>query len=377
MITPPMVVFLLGTAFVFYVLAGYPIVLGVLARLRTRPVGKRSLVKSVSVLLPVYNGEAWLEAKLASLLALDYPRDQVEILVVSDGSTDRTVEIASAFAGQGVRVLAVPHAGKAAALNTALAEARGDILLFTDVRQPLEAPALRELVECFADPEVGVASGELVLLGEDTDEKASVGLYWRYEKWIRKRMARLDSFLGATGAIYAMRRDLARELPPDTLLDDVYLPLAAFFAGYRVVFDERARAFDRVSALPVEFHRKVRTLAGVYQVIGFYPALLGPRNRMWFHFVSHKFGRMLLPWALLVMALSSIWLPEGWRAAAWFAQLSVYMLALIDSQVPPEFPGKPMSAAARTFVVLMAATLCSVAILFLPARRLWKIGEQA
>jgi cellulose synthase/poly-beta-1,6-N-acetylglucosamine synthase-like glycosyltransferase len=369
--TAPVVVFLVCTAFVVCVLIGYPVVLGLQARLGTRPVRKRPLVTSVSVLLPVHNGEPWLKAKLESLLALDYPRDQIEILVVSDGSTDRTVEIASAYVSQGIRILAVPRGGKAAALNAALAEARGEILLFTDVRQHLEPAALRELVACFADPEVGVASGELILVSGSSGG-APVGLYWKYEKWIRKHLAAIDSFHGATGAIYAMRRELARPVPVDTLLDDVYLPLGAFFAGYRVVFEERARAFDRVTALEDEFRRKVRTLAGVLQIVRLYPALLGPtRNRMWFHFVSHKLFRMLLPWALLAMAVSSLWLPEGWRVAAWSMQGTLYGLALLDPLVPQWLPGKALSSFSRTFVVLMTATLCSVAILVVPPRKLW------
>jgi hypothetical protein len=198
-----------------------------------------------------------------------------------------------------------------------------------------------------------------------------VGLYWKYEKWIRKQLSRLDSIPGATGCIYAMRRSLARPLPPDTLVDDMFLPLGAFFAGYRVILDESARAFDYPTQLASEFRRKVRTLAGVYQVIGQYPALIGPRNRMWIHFVSHKLARLILPWALLAAAVSTLFLPAPWRTWMGAAQALVYGLALADYVLPSVFPLKRLTSPLRTFLVLMAASLCAVCILFVPPRLLW------
>src|ERR1035437_4486093 len=165
---------------------------------------------TVSVILPVYNGERWIAAKLQSILALNYPGELVEILGVSDGSTDASGTIVGGITGRAkIESLAVPKGGKAAALNAALARASGEILFFTDVRQPLHPDSLANLVACFADPQVGVASGELVILDGAGLEEASVGLYWKYEKWIRKQLSRLDSVLGATGCIYAMRRELA------------------------------------------------------------------------------------------------------------------------------------------------------------------------
>ena len=116
-------------------------------------------------------------------------------------------------------------------------------------------------------------------------------------------MSRLDSFHGVTGSIYALRRELAVPIPPDTLNDDMYLPLHAFLKGYRITFDEQAQARDYPTLLDAEFRRKVRTLAGVFQIMGKLPALLGPGNRMWFHFVSHKVARLLLPYALIAAAI--------------------------------------------------------------------------
>ncbi|MEO8373553.1 MAG: glycosyltransferase family 2 protein, partial [Candidatus Solibacter sp.] len=299
-------VFAASIAFCAYTLFGYPMLLALLVRWRSRPVHKSPLLTTVSLILPVHNGESFIADKLASIRALAYPKELMELLVVCDGTSDATREIVSSFSGlPTLTIIDLPHGGKAVALNSAIARATGEILFFTDVRQYLDPACLTNLVECFADPQVGVASGELIIRDAATLEEASVGLYWKYEKWIRKQLSRLDSVPGATGCIYAMRRSLAAPLPPDTLNDDMYLPLGAFFRGYRVIFDESALAFDYPTGLSSEFRRKVRTLAGVYQIVGFYPALLGPRNRTWLHFFSHKLARLLMPWALVAAALST------------------------------------------------------------------------
>lgn len=365
-------VFIVSAALVLYVLFGYPALLGWLARRRTRPVEKGPALKTVSVLLPVHNGEAWLHQKLRSILALDYPRELVQVLVISDGSEDATEDIARQFSGQGVELISLEHGGKAVALNEGLKRARGEILFFTDVRQALDPASLRRLVECFADPQVGVASGELIIRRGDTLEEANVGAYWRYEKWIRKHQSRIDSMLGATGCIYAMRARLAEPLAADAILDDVDLPLGAFFHGYRIILEESARAYDYPTSLESEFRRKVRTLAGVYQTLARHPRLLGPRNRMWVHYVSHKLGRQLLPWALVAALASSFWLPGAWRAVALAAQACFYGVAVLDTFVPEANPLKKATSPARTFMVLMAAAWCAAFFPLLPKRRLWQ-----
>jgi cellulose synthase/poly-beta-1,6-N-acetylglucosamine synthase-like glycosyltransferase len=371
-------VFILAALFLLYVLAGYPLLLALLVRVRgNAPISKNFAPRTVSILLPVRNGERWLRAKLESILRLDYPKDLLEILVISDGSTDQTEAIAQEFAHQGVRLISVSRGGKAAALNAGLRRAQGEILFFTDVRQQLDPAALRELVACFSDPRVGVASGELFIRDGKTREEANVGLYWRYEKWIRRRLSQLDSVLGATGCIYAMRRELAVEMPEDTLLDDVYLPLAAFFRGYRVILDERARAFDVSMSLDTEFRRKVRTLAGVYQVMRQYPRLLRPSNRMWIHFVSHKFARLLLPFALVAAAVASFWLPVLWAKLVLLVQGLFYGLAAVDPWIPDRWRLKSLTSPIRTFVAFMAAALAAVSFFFVPSSRFWSETKPA
>ena len=158
------VVFLASLSFTIYILFGYPLLLAVLAR-NEHKIRKRFEPQDVSILLTVYNGEKWIRDKLRSILDLDYPPQLIAVTVISDGSTDRTDEIVRGFAGQGVELLRVPRGGKAAALNAGLRAARGRILFFTDVRQPLDPGCLKSLVACLGDPSVGAACGQVYFLG--------------------------------------------------------------------------------------------------------------------------------------------------------------------------------------------------------------------
>src|SRR5438270_353066 len=183
-------IFLLSVAFALYAVVGYPALLAVLARIRPRPVRKSFLARRITVLLPVRNGSRWIAAKLESLLTQRYAPELVDILVISDGSTDDTDEIVQNFASSGrVRLLRVPSGGKALAINAGIAEARGDLLFFTDIRQIITPDSLRNLVSCLGDPEVGAVSGEIVIRQGETLEEMSIGAYWKYEKWIRKHQS--------------------------------------------------------------------------------------------------------------------------------------------------------------------------------------------
>lgn len=367
-------IFLLSAALALYILAGYPVLLLFWRRIAARPVVRsEGHLPTVTVVIPVYNGERFLLDKLNSLLALDYPAERLDIVVISDGSTDRTSEIARSFSSSRVRLLELPRGGKCAGLNAGISVATGEILLLTDARQVIEPDGVKHLMANFTDPTVGAVSGQLKIRRGDSREEADIGLYWRFETWIRDSLSAIDSMFGATGPFYALRRELAVHVPDDTLLDDMYLPLAAFRRGYRLVVDLRAVAWDYPTSLETEMNRKVRTLAGNYQLLVRCPWLLGWGNRMWLHFISYKFGRLLLPFLLVTMLGASLALEDP--ARLWLAgvQLGGYALALADPILPRGFPLKRLSSLARTFVSMMVAAVAGLKVFFVPPRSLWKV----
>ena len=368
----PAVIFCASCAFILYVLAGYPILLAEYAKRFPKPIQKAEWFPRVSIIVPVRNGAKWVQPKIRSLLASEYPAELLDILIVSDGSTDGTNELVQGFGDPRVVLLALPSGGKAIAVTRGLAQVQGDIIVLTDVRQAFDPQAMKKLVACFADPSVGVVTGELIIREGHSLEEHQTGLYWRYEKWIRRNLNRIDAMLGATGSIYAIRRELAAPVPPGTLLDDVYLPFLIAFQGHRIYFEDQAKAYDLPTSLKSEFWRKVRTQAGVYQILMNFPCLLWPGNGRFLHFASHKAGRLLLPFALLAALVSSFVLPNPWNWIIVAAQATFYCLALIDPLVPERTPVKRLSAVVRAFVVLVAAAACAPIVFVLPANALWR-----
>lgn len=368
----PVLGFAVCVSFVLYVLAGYPVALALWARLFPKPIQKVFAPRRVSVVVPVRNGAAWVVRKLDSLLASNYPAELLDVLIVSDGSSDQTNELVAAYPDARVRLLALPPGGKATAVTKALAAVQGEIIVLTDVRQTFDAEAIRYLVSCFADETVGVVTGELVIREGNSQEEFNTGLYWKYEKWIRRNLNRIDAMLGATGSIYAIRRELSVAIPPEILLDDVYVPFSAAFRGFRIYFEDRAKAYDLPTSLNSEFRRKVRTQAGIYQIMVQFPALLSPFNRRFVHFLSHKLGRLLLPFAIVGAFLFSLFLPQPWMGLFVALQAVFYGLGLLDPRIAESSPVKRLSAVIRAFVVLVAAAACAIEVFFRPARQLWK-----
>ncbi len=365
-------IFTCSVLFVVYVVAGYPLLLAVYARLFPQPIHKEPAQKRLSIIVPVRNGARWIESKIRSLLASNYPPELIDILIVSDGSSDGTNDLVQRYPDSRVRLLALPAGGKAVAVSRGFENVSAEIIVLTDVRQEFDREAVGKLVSCFADPSVGVVTGELVIREGRSPEEYNTGLYWRYEKWIRRNLNRIDAMLGATGSIYALRRELATAIPPEILLDDVYIPLTAAFRGFRIYFEDSAKAYDLPTSLHSEFWRKVRTQAGVYQILSQFPALLWPGNRRFVHFLSHKVGRLALPFGLMAVFASSFELPAPWRTVMVAGQSAFYALALLDPMIPRKSPLKRCSSTIRAFVVLVSAALCAVAVLFVPARRLWR-----
>ena len=366
-------VLLISAALIFHIAVGYPLLLALrLGAAKGPPAKDPRFTATVSVVMAVHNGAALLRRKLGVLLELDYPRELVDIIVVSDGSTDETEDTAREFADQRVRLIVAPRGGKASALNYGLAAATGEILFFTDVRQPLQPDCLRHLIANFADPSVGVATGELHLLPGENGEQKDMDLYWRYEVWARKRHSEIDSLFNATGCIYAMRRELALPIPANTLIDDAMLPLRAFLGGYRIILDTQAIAYDYPAVAGTEFRRRLRTLGGLWQVSARLPQLFTAANRMRFHFLSHKFGRLVLPWAILLFLISSLFLPtSGFRTFLLGAEAAWLFLALANGLVPSGSSLKRLTSPARTLVVMNVAAICGLAVFFVPATKLW------
>jgi cellulose synthase/poly-beta-1,6-N-acetylglucosamine synthase-like glycosyltransferase len=373
-----MYAFWFAAGLMLYTYAGYPLWMYLRSRLQPRPPRQGSNLPTVSIILAVHNGAGLLRQKIAHLLALDYPRDRVEITIVSDGSTDGTDDILNELQGPHLQSLrCAEHSGKAAALNIGMKSATGEILLFLDIRPWIESNALQLLISNFEDPRVGCVTGELVLRddGHDPGAKAVGGLYWRYEQWIRNCEATVDSPLGVYGGFYAIRRKLASTLPEGTILDDMLQPLSVIRQGYRSVLDLRARVYDIWPRnLRGEFHRKVRTLAGNFQLIQLAPWLLSRENRLRFELISHKLMRLLVPVLLVILLLSSSLLARQSMlyAGTLVAQLGFYALAALGAG-----RGIPnltrIAAPASAFCMLNAAVVVGFYKFLFTRGPLWKI----
>jgi biofilm PGA synthesis N-glycosyltransferase PgaC len=356
------IVFYISVAVIVYAYFLYPAIIVVWARLFPRRIEKRYRHVPVSVVMAARNEEANISARIENLLAQEYPHALLEVVVVSDGSTDRTAELARQFTHHGVNVIECSSpVGKAAALNIGVASASHGIVVFADARQRFSSNAIAELVSVFHDESVGAVSGELILLsGEKAGEvHEGVGLYWRYEKLIRRSESAVASVVGATGSIYAVRRRLYEPLEPHTLLDDFLVPMRIVLAGYRVIFIRAARAFDLSSPTAKrEFSRKVRTLAGNFQAVAMEPRLLSARaNPVIFQFVSHKLLRLVVPYCCVAAWVSSALLPGPLYAAAFALQTIFYFLGMLNLTPLRTSPIATLFRISWTFIVLNAAAV--------------------
>lgn len=287
-----------------YTYVGYPALVALCARLAPMAIASdASYVPKVSVLIPVYNAASYVAPKLESLLAQDYPEGQLEILVYSDASDDGSDDAVRAFEGRGVKLVrGETRRGKPTALNVLRRLATGEVFVLTDIRQPLVPGAVRALVAPLADESVGTVSGNLELVGE-----AGAGAYWRYENFIRKQEARFRGMCGVTGPLYAIRASDLGEVPEDIVLDDMWIPLRLGLEGKKLVLAEEAIAYDEAFDDDREKGRKVRTLAGNFQILERLPALLSPRdNPTFFETASHKVLRLAGPLMLGGAALGAL-----------------------------------------------------------------------
>lgn len=363
-------------ALVAYAYAGYPLLVALLARRYGEAPHTGGHAEQLTVVIAAYNEESRIAARVRDVLEQDYPPDRLRVLVVSDGSHDGTARAAAVVDDDRVRVLELPaNAGKAMALNAAMRQVDSPLVAFTDVRQRFAPGALRALVAPFADPSIGAVSGELVIASSGNGADEGVGLYWRMEKRLRSDEARLGWLHGVTGAVHAMRVPLFRPMPAGTVLDDMWMPLQVLHAGHRVWMSREAVAFDRSSAdVEEEFRRKLRTLAGNWQLIARLPWLLVPvRNPVFFAWFSHKLLRLLVPWALLLALAASAFADGALYRASFVLQLLAYAGALAALLRPKLASRLPLLPAAGSFVMLNFAALLSLpASLAMDPSRLWK-----
>lgn len=335
-------IFWIAWTCIFYVYAGYPLLLTLWSKLARRTVRKGAWEPAVSLVIAMHNEAANAARKLRNCFELDYPPDKLQVIVSLDAPSDGTEALVREYGQDRVEVLcSAVRRGKAVAINRALTVARGEIVVFADARQRFDSRALRALAANFADPSVGAVSGELVLLdGKGEEASDGVGLYWRYEKALRSMEAEIHSAPGATGAIYAVRRELLAPLPAGTVLDDVLVPMRVLLKGRRVVFEPEARAYDSVSESPEsEYTKKRRTLMGNYELLTLLPTLLLPwRNPIFVQFISHKVGRLLVPYCLAALLVSNLFLRRGFYLLTLTIQALFYGLACVGWAFPPQRP---------------------------------------
>lgn len=364
-------------AVILYTYAGYPLLMWILASMRPQRCHAASISPSVSVVMAVHNGCALLPKKIEHLLGLDYPQLK-EIIIVSDGSTDDTEKLLAGYDQPLLKkVILAEHRGKAVAVNAGMREASGDVILFVDIRPEIQPGTIQKMVDHFADPNVGCVAGDLLLIqdGHDSVSAAVGGLYWRYEQWIRKCEAAFDSPVGVYGGCYAIRRSLAVPQPAGMILDDMFQPLSIIRQGYRSVFASGAFVYDKwPKSVAGEFERKVRTLAGNFQLVQMAPWTITPQNRVLLQFVSHKLLRLVVPYLLVLVLVCTSLLAIHSEYYAIFAGAQFCLLALaLVGVVFKDSVLHRIAAPAGALLVLNAAAAVGLYRFTTTQGPLWKI----
>ena len=341
----PVLLACLCLALIAYTFVGYAALMACLARLKPRPwqplpaAADMNPTTGLSIVLCVHDTADRIQARVLNLLACDWTGAR-QMVVFCDGCSEETVATLRAFRpanAEWTLCESPSRVGKAAGLNRALPCCRHPIVILCDLRQTFAADALQRLAAPFADPEVGAVSGLLDIAPSSSGSGRGVDLYWRLETRLRFWESQVDSVIGCTGAICAIRRSLFAPLPEDTLLDDVLIPMRIAVSGYRVIYEPRACAYDPQTLEPArEKTRKLRTLVGNFQMLERQPHWLLPwRNRLWWQLLSHKYLRLLVPWLLLLLAILSLLAPaQGFIHLLRWGQLTAYSLAVAGLAFP-------------------------------------------
>jgi cellulose synthase/poly-beta-1,6-N-acetylglucosamine synthase-like glycosyltransferase len=353
-------VFSVCSALVAYIYVGYPLILQTLRPLLSKPIRKAEIEPRVSVLIAANDEEAVIEAKILNTLALAYPADRLEIVVVSDGSVDGTNGIVRRYAPYGVRLVEIsPRRGKMVALNLGMTVVTGDIVVFSDANTFLEPDAVSALVRSFADEHVGAVSGDVTLVGERAALGFSEDLYYWYERWIQRAESEIGSMVGTDGALYAVRRTLYVPPPDDTVLDDMAVPMGVIRSGHRVVFEPDARAHEEGSSTArEEFARKSRVIAGAVQFLMRHDSNVPVRAvQVAVSLVSHKGLRWMSPIFGLGAFLCSLSLAPTSYGYAMAAAGQGLLFALGAAGCSPRLRRPAVVAVAHYFCLVQAAAM--------------------
>jgi len=327
------VVFWAALLVIAYVYLGYPLLITLLARWRNRPVAKADITPTVTMLVAAYNEEGCIADKIDNALSLDYPAEKLDLLIVADGSTDRTPAIVEAHAARGVRLLhQAERQGKPAAIIRGFPHARGEVVVFSDANCRFRPDALRKLVRSLADPEVGGVGGvKKVLAAGQTPAGRGEGLYWRYEAHLKACESAVGSVMGVPGEIWAVRREAYLPPEPDSIIEDFVASLRLVERGWRLVHEPEAVACEEASpSLRAEWGRRTRMSAGGWQAFSQLPGMLSRRRKMvTFQYLSHRMARwMVTPSLFALLFLSNLGLlSRPLYAGLWGAQLAFYALA--------------------------------------------------
>lgn len=336
-------IFLMASVALFHTYALYPFVLRLLRTRRREPVtpnGRLDITHNashtwptISVIIPFHNEDQWVARKLENTLSWDYPTDRLEIIAVSDGSTDQTNATLESYAGR-VRVVSYhPRWGKPTALNRGAELAHGEIFVFTDANVLLQPKAIRAMIAQYEDRTIGGVSGRIALRAEGTDEPLGEGLYMRYEQSLYHLESATGTMVGADGAFFSIRRELFIQLPPDTIADDLAIALQVIARGRRVVYEAEAHGAELVIPnVRAEFCRKVRMIVGGYQALWRFRHLLNPLRfpLVSFQLVSHKLLRWWTPFFLgTVFVSAAINADNALFAVALAVQCAFYGLAIL------------------------------------------------
>jgi cellulose synthase/poly-beta-1,6-N-acetylglucosamine synthase-like glycosyltransferase len=357
-------IFWVCAGLLFYVYFGYPVLLTLLAWLSDAPTADSDLpAPPVTLLISAFNESQVIAAKLENALALEYPHDRLDIVVISDASDDGTDEIVGQFSARGVRLLRQePRMGKTAGLNLGVAEAGGQILVFSDANAMYQPDAVRRLVRHFSSPKVGyvVGNARYYEKGTESSSAQSEGLYWKLETYLKKKESRLGSVVGGDGAIYAIRRELYSPLLP-TDINDFLNPLQIVARGYSGVFEPAAVCYEEAAEnFSQEYRRKVRIISRSLNALQRVPEALNPlRNtRHWFSLVSHKVLRWFAPFFMILCFAASLALwPSPFYKTAALLQLFFYALAMIGWMWRPANKAGGLLSLAFYFCMVNLASL--------------------